>query len=37
VPLAIAFAATGTFEHVLIAVLLLVYAVGIRSAAGQVI
>ncbi len=37
VPLAVAFAATGTFEHILIAILLFVYAMGMRSAAGQVI
>jgi signal transduction histidine kinase len=35
-PLAIAFAATGAFEAVLIAVLLFVYALGQRTAAGQV-
>jgi signal transduction histidine kinase len=37
VPLAVAFVATGTFEHILIAILLFVYAMGMRSAAGQVI
>lgn len=35
-PLAVAFAATGAFEAVLVAVLLFVYALGQRTAAGQV-
>ncbi len=36
-PLAIALLSSGTFEHVLVAVLLLVCALGLRSTAGQVI
>jgi signal transduction histidine kinase len=36
VPLAVAFAVTGAFEGILAAALLLVYALGQRSAAGQV-
>ncbi|NOT39768.1 MAG: hypothetical protein HOP13_04675 [Alphaproteobacteria bacterium] len=36
-PLAIALIASGTFEHVLVSVLLLVCALGLRSTAGQVI
>lgn len=36
VPLAVAFAVTGAFEGILVAALLLVYALGQRSAAGQV-
>lgn len=36
-PLALALIGSGTFEHILVAVLLLVCALGLRSSAGQVI
>jgi signal transduction histidine kinase len=37
VPVAIAFGASGVFETTLVAALLLVYALGLRSAAGQLL
>ena len=36
VPIAVTFAASGKFENILIAALLVVYALGLRSAAGHV-